>query len=337
MNNDIDNSLNETESAKSNQAKPSLEDVITSIQSHTEGDTLPQEVYYGLSDITSDQLLQFKSFWETLGSDYRLQIVSALAEASETNFEFEYRDFGLFTLRDVESRVREASIKLLWIDESTEFAEYLVHICQNDDDPTVRAAACSELGRFILLGEYEEIPETLANQIQEAVIGIWMDTTEVVEVRRRALEAISNSGHPMLKTAIEDAYTSDEHLLKVSAVFAMGRSLDQSWRPMILKELDNPDAELRFEAARAAGELELKQSVSQLGRIALTDDREIQEVAIWSLGEIGGTQATRILEDLSAEAEDADDDELLEVVEDALGSARMAEFGFDIDDSEEDD
>jgi HEAT repeat protein len=337
MNNYIDNSENDAELIQPLREKPSIDVVVRAIENRVDNDIIPQEVYYGLSDASNDQVTQFKTYWDTLQASYRRQVIAALAEVSETDFEFDFRELGLLALKDADTGVREAAIKMLWIDESSEFAQQLMHMGQHDDSSTVRAAACSELGRFILLGEYEEIPESLTNQIQEIIIGIWTDTTEVVEVRRRALEAISNSGHQIVKAAIEEAYSSDEHTLKVSAVFAMGRSLDPRWKSIILTELNSSDSELRFEAARAAGELEIKQSVSQLGHLALTDDREIQEVAIWSLGEISGTQASRILDDLADTAQDSGDDELLEVIEDAIGSARMAEYGFEMHDLDEDD
>jgi hypothetical protein len=91
---------------------------------------------------------------------------------------------------------------------------------------------------------------------------------------------------------------------------------------------------MRYEAARASGELEIAEAVPQLGRLSRENDREIQNVAIWSLGEIGGTQAMRLLSVLAEEAEEAEDDDLIEIIEDAIGSASLVgdELDFDFDD-----
>jgi HEAT repeat protein len=104
----------------------------------------------------------------------------------------------------------------------------------------------------------------------------------------------------------------------------MGRSCDEQWEEIVLKELSSLDPEMRFEAARAAGELTLTDATPQLARLARGTDREIKEVAIWSLGEIGGNAALRVLNTLAAEAREADDNDLLEMIEDAIGSASLA-------------
>jgi HEAT repeat protein len=91
---------------------------------------------------------------------------------------------------------------------------------------------------------------------------------------------------------------------------------------------------MRYEAARAAGELEIEEAVPLLGRLILDDDREILEVVTWSLGEIGGKEAVRILEAMAETAEETDDDVLMEAIEDAIGNASLADglFGsYDID------
>ncbi len=187
------------------------------------------------------------------------------------------------------------------------------------------------LGRFILLGEYGEIPESEAVRAQDVAINLLNDEVEDIQVRRRALEAISNSSLEFIPEAIEEAYESDEHLMRVSAVFAMGHSYDQRWNETVLREMRNDDPEIRYEAARAAGELEIEEAVTLLGQIAIVDEREIKEVAIWSLGEIGGSQAVRLLTALAEDAEEAEDEDLKEAIEDAIGYASMVGADIDVD------
>jgi hypothetical protein len=62
--------------------------------------------------------------------------------------------------------------------------------------------------------------------------------------------------------------------------------------------------------------------------LALGDDREIQLVAIWSLGEIGGKESMRVLEFLLGKAEEDEDDDLEEAVEDAIGNASLNRDNF---------
>jgi HEAT repeat protein len=171
-----------------------------------------------------------------------------------------------------------------------------------------------------------DLPERETIRAQEAAIKLLNDEAEPVEVRRRALEAIANCSHELVEPAISTAYRGDNHSMQVSALFAMGRSCDTvRWSKTVLKELNSSDPEMRFEAARAAGELEIAEAIPVLARLAEGNDREIKEVAIWSLGEIGGKKAMKVLGRLADEAEAANDDELLTVIDDALGNASLVD------------
>lgn len=322
--------FDENEYKQEGRKKPSIDEVIQALE-QAEGDIVPFATYFGLSDVSSSEVQRLRPTWGKLKPVFRRQILTQLAESSEADFEVDYREIGLLGLQDEYGGARAAAIEILWADESPEFLSKLIEMAEGDESPDARAAAAIALGRFILLGEYEEIPEEDGKRAKETVIKLLMNEREPIEVRRRALEAAAHSHHPILSKAIQEAYESGEPLMKISAIFAMGRSYNKEWAPIVLKELKNPDAEILYEAARAAGELELEEAVFPLGQVAIEDDREVKNAAIWSLGEIGGREATRILTALAQDAEDADDDDLLELIEDAISNANMIGgiIGFD--------
>lgn len=310
--------------------KPTIEEVITLLQDN-ENEPIPAGVYYGLSDLDDAAFQIFEPVWHKLSAEYKRKLVSELAEASEVNFDINFGTLGYLGLGDEDANVRSAAIDMLWADESTYLLSRLLDLAENDDSPDVRASATSELGRFILLGEYGDIPEANAVQAQDVAIGLLNDSSEDIQVRRRALEAISNSSLDFVPEAIEEAYQSDEHLMRVSSIFAMGRSYDSRWNDIVLREMHNDDPEIRYEAARAAGELEIGEAVTLLGKLAVADEREIKQVAIWSLGEIGGNHAMRLLTALAEDAEEAEDEDLIEAIEDAIGYASMVGADIDVD------
>lgn len=287
-------------------------------------------VSYGLSQLTSVDVQQFMDTWQKLPVEDKRNLLVHLIEVSEANFELNYRALAFAVADDSDPLVRTHAVELLWEDESTELLEYLTKLVQWDESSDVRAAAASALGRFVLLGEYGKLPEKLSGKVQDAVIGVWSNEDEHVDVRRRALEAISNSSHAIVSEAIMEGYQSNEIPLVVSSIYAMGRSCDERWAPSVLKELSNDDPQMRYEAAKASGELELKAAIPALTQIAVMDEHDIREVAIWSLGEIGGSSASRALEKLS---EQLDDEEWEEVLEDAIANANLGAdmpdlFGF---------
>jgi HEAT repeat protein len=307
---------------KANRKPANLTETLQVLK-ESEGSTINAKVFYGLSGLSEADIEQVKPVWAGLNTEYRQKLVQRVADISETNFDLDYRAFGLFALEDEDAEVRKSAIAILEVEDSLVVMRRLIEVAQWDENTLVRAAAISDLGRFILLGEYEELPEREIAPVQDLLIGFWTDESEDLEVRRRALEAISNSSHEIVEEAIEEAYNSDERLMRVSSLFAMGRSCDEQWEEIILKELGSPDPEIRYEAARASGELTLTNATAQLSRLAQGNDREIKEVAIWSLGEIGGREALRVLSALAGEAQDADDEELVDLIDEAIGNAAL--------------
>ncbi len=312
--NNMDYEINERQ-------QPDLEETLSVLQ--TSDSTHNSTLIYGLSQLDETGIKRLEPIWAALDLPYRRTLMHELVEASETNFELDYRKFGHFALGDADTEIRAAAVELLWEDESLVLMRRLIRMVIEDEATEVRAAAASALGRFILLGELGDLPEDQTVAAQDVIIDVLNNLAEDIDVRRRALEAFGNSSHESVDDAIRDGYDHPDRRMQISAVFAMGRSFDERWTDIVLEELQSEDAEMRYEAARAAGELELEQAVQPLSLLAMDDDREIKEVAIWSLGEIASKEATRVLDLLATEAKRAHDDELLEAIEDAIGTASL--------------
>lgn len=315
--------------------KPTILDVVNKMRQEDKQDNsiVSGIIAEGLSDLSQEDQKALDDTWKTLSSGYKHKVIQALIHASENNFEYDYKAMGLIGLSDDSPMVRSASIDLLWEDESVEVMQTLIRLINNDDSSHVKAQALIGLSRFILLGEYGEISADLADEAQQLALKLHTDQSQPVDVRRRALEALSNSSHRDKDKLIRSAYQSDNHLLKVSSIFAMGRTCDDKWQDILLDELESDDHELTYEAVRACGEIQLESSVRQLKELLLSDDREIVTMSIWALGEIGGKDAVDTLSSLQEAIEDED---LLEIIEEAIDVASFSfmgsSFDFDIDD-----
>ena len=317
--------------------KPSITQTIDSLREGGKEGVLPEAgVFYGLSSLVPADLKALTPVWQALDGTYKHKILRALAEASETNFDLDYRAIGTLSLSDSDARVRQAAIETLWIDDTIAGMNQMIALAENDPSTEVRAAALIALGRYILEGELDHIPENATQKAQEVAIRILKDEFQDVEVRRRALEAISNSSHEIVPKAIKQAYHGADRRMQVSAIYAMGRSCDEQWEETVLEELESDVAEMRYEAVRASGEMEIMEAVPRLTRLVVDEDREVQAAAIWSLGEIGGREAMRVLEALVEVAEENDDDDLLDAVEEALSNASLFSGDlFSLDDLED--
>jgi HEAT repeat protein len=127
--------------------------------------------------------------------------------------------------------------------------------------------------------------------------------------------------------------------MRVSAVFAMGRSHDQEWADTVLEELETDDPEMRYEAIRACGALQLIEATAILSLLVSDDDPEIRFASVWSLGQIGTPEARRTLE----MCQDEGDEALQEAAEEALeemallhGDIQFPLYEFSPDDGNED-
>ena len=157
-------------------------------------------------------------------------------------------------------------------------------------------------------------------RLQSELLGAASDERSPYIVRRRALEALGPlAGNAPVRDLITDAYESGDHGLQCSAIYAMGRSLDSRWLPIILAELEGEEPELRFEAARAAGALGAPDALPVLLAAAADEDAEVRHMAISAIGRIGGKGAVRALERLAEDAGEAD----LELIEAALDEANL--------------
>ena len=302
---------------------------------------LTAAIIYSLSDLSPEDLALLAERWPTYPVERRRNMLRRLTEVSETNFEVNFDAVNTLALEDPDEEVRVAAIEGLWENESVAHMHRLIAIATSDPTVGARAAAAGALGRFVLLGEFEKFPQAEARLAQDAALEILGRADEHLEVRRRALETIANCGREGVAELIEEAYAEPSVKMRASAIFAMGRSCDQRWRKAVLAELEADEPEILYEAARAAGELELHDAVGRLSRLLHHDDRELQLMAVWALGEIGDSRARRILEELSEVDLDADFadavDEALETAYLVGGDMRFDMFNFNGDFEEDDD
>ena len=243
----------------------------------------------------------------------------ALAESAEANFEMDFDDLFRCGLVDGDDEVRFHAIEGLWECEDASLVGPLVAMLRGDASMVVRAAAGLSLGRFALSAELGDLDRDSAKAVERALLDAATDLDEDVEVRRRAIEAVAYLGIKEVRGIIDAAYNHDDPRMRTSAILAMGRSGDAFWENTILLELAAIEPEVRYEAARAAGEMQLAKAVPKLIEFLGDDNREIQEAAVWALGQVGGSAARKALMQFI----EICDDELKLAVDDALGELAL--------------
>jgi HEAT repeat protein len=249
-----------------------------------------------LSNLNSEELALFEQAWTTIEPKRRGQIMYRLVELAEDNFELDFDSIFKSRLKDPDDEVRSKAIEGLWESEEASLIDPLIELLEQDKSEKVQAMAATALGKFAMLAELEKLRSSHKSKVCQALLAVINDNNKPIEVKRRVLEAAAPLSLPQIKKAIMEAYQSDNQRLRVSALFAMGKSCNHSWLPILIKELASVDAEIRYEAAGACGELGEKEAVPYLVELITDPDVDVQLAAIQALGKIGGPEAKDCLE-----------------------------------------
>ena len=248
-----------------------------------------------LTNLHQAHMEQLKSSWPTIEPELRRQIVRRLVELAEDDIELNFDVIFKYLLKDRDEEVRAQAIEGLWENEEPSRIEPLINLLERDGSELVQAAAALALGKFALLAEHGKLRSTYKARLQQVLLAIVSSNNKSIEVRRRAIEAAAPLSLPEVKQAITEAYQGSDARLRISSVYAMGKSCDSTWVPALLKELTNVDAEMRYEAAGALGDLEEETAVPDLTNLVNDTDVDVRMAAIQALGKIGTTHASACL------------------------------------------
>ncbi len=248
-----------------------------------------------LTNLTHENLELLKKSWPSIETQRRRLVVVRLVELVEDNVELNFDVVFKYFLKDKDEEVRVQAIEGLWENEEPSRIEPLISLLEKDSSEKVQAAAALALGKFAVLAEHGVIRSTYKDRLQHVLLAVLNNKDKAIEVRRRVLEAASPLSLPEVKQSISEAYYGSDPKLKISSIYAMGKSCDTDWLPSLLKELASPDAEIRYEAATALGELEEETAVSGLINLIADPDIDARMAAIEALGKIGTTHAKACL------------------------------------------
>ncbi|HEX9896909.1 MAG TPA: HEAT repeat domain-containing protein [Dehalococcoidales bacterium] len=274
-----------------------------------------------LSQMTIADMPILKRIWGTIETTRRRQIISRLTELAKDNVELNFDLIFKHGLSDPDAEVRVGVIDGLLENEDPSLIKIFIDLLRNDISYDVQASAAAALGKFAVLFECEEIRQSYKTTLSQALLAIINDINKPVEVRRRALESVAPLSIPAVREAIKKAYESRDERFTVSAIYAMGRTRNESWLPVLYKEMANADAEIRYEAAGACGEIGIEEAVPHLLERIHDPDIEVRMMVIQSLGKIGGIEAKKGLQRIARDENRA----IREAVEQALSGIETME------------
>ena len=232
--------------------------------------------------------------WPAMPPERRRRLVDRLVTLAEDDVKMGFDAVFRHGLKDEDPDVREKSVSGLWECDDRTLLEPLIELLNSDPVERVRALAAISLGKFCTLAALGKLLPKDGQRIEEGLISVVESDQESVDVRRRALESVAAFNTSKPEELIQEAYRSSEPTMRVSAVYAMGRTCHASWLPTVLYELDSNDASMRYEAVNACAELAEEEEVPSL--IPLLEDEDLQGElsAVRTLGALGGRLARRM-------------------------------------------
>jgi HEAT repeat protein len=292
-----------------------LADAILAV---SQGD-LNHKVLAAFSDLDREKAGQLRRAWPILGVEHRSRLIRALDELAEESVTYNFGRVFRIALEDEDAGVRQLAIPARWDEESSDLLDVLFSML-GDPSQDVRAEAARALGHFASLAAGGELDGDAGERIYDALLRLATANDEPQLVRRYALESLASfGGRTPIPDLIRAAYDDEDQSRRAGALFAMGRTLDARWLNVLLSELTADDPELRYEAARACGELGDNRAVEGLAPLTADPDVEVRLAAIASLGKIASPGSSRVLRRL---AERASGDEL-QAIEDAITQTEL--------------
>lgn len=283
----------------------------------------PPSLLHHFSDLNAADFAALKHAWPQVTPQRKVSLLEDLEMIAESDTLVNFDELSKFALTDPKPAVRAIATRLLWESNDPKLISTFLDMAEKDSDEMVRASAATALGQYVYMGELEEISELMLKKIVERLLAI-VNGADLPIVRRRALESLGYSMNDQVPVLLRKFIAEKEPEWKASALFAMGRSLNQAWKPEIARHLSNPDPQIQLEAVRAAGNLEFNEASEVL--LDLLDDEELDEevrmAVIWSLSQIGGNGVRERLEQL---LDEADDDEA-DLIEEALDNLSFTEM-----------
>jgi len=269
-----------------------------------------------LSSLAREDLQDFRRAWGGITRARRREILALLVELSEDNLELDFSGVFRSCLSDKCEVVREQATRGLLETDDRMVIRPLVGLLTDDPSSRVRAAAAMSLSKFTDMAQQGKLMSRDEDRIREALFAVISKRGEAVDVRRRAIEAVASLDAPEVGGIVRAAYESGDPMMQQSAIYAMGRSSNSDWLPIVLEEINANNPAIRYEAANACGLLGDESVIPHMMPLITDEDSEVQSAALNAMGNIGGALARRAL----MRAASMDDDTLAEAAREALAN-----------------
>ena len=286
----------------------------------------PAGYLHHFSDLEAEQIQQLEFIWPQIQLTRKQRLLEDLEVLSFKETLFSSDNLAINLLADDDPIIRMMAIRLLWECENSKLIPIILGILRNDPSRITRAAAASELGAFVYMGELDKIPSTTLELIEDELIRAAGDGADDL-VQRKAIESLGFSSRSDVEHLVSTALSSNDPERVTSAMIAIGRSNNPDWEEEVIEGIHHDNDLVRLEAIQAAGNINLEITRSLLLELLEgMNDQEIIKATCWSLSQIGGEGVRDRIEEIHAFLDPEEDQFMDEVLENLNLTEEMASF-----------
>ena len=288
-----------------------------------------------LSGLPAEKIAKLRSVLSEMTAERRSAFYNAMEDMGTEFFEYDFAPIAVMGMEDPEGAIRAISISTLGLEESPEIGAKILDAAENDPDEQAQAAAVSVLGQYMFDDVIEE-PIPVSPKKLHSVLEKLIEHKNPL-IRRAAVISYAISETDRVNEIIAGYLAGNEREELVTALRAIRISLNEDKGKSVLELINHEDEEVVTEAVRAAGALQLRESLPVLYEIISRFDRispDLLLAAADAVAEIGDESSIDVLETLGEAVVDMDE-EITESIDDCIDTLNMTvNMDFDFDEDE---
>ncbi len=248
------------------------------------------------SDLTDKMEQRFLTVWQGLTPAFQETFFHRLAFAAAEDNLLDFTVIAFHGLRSPQAGIRWVALRLLEDVRKSALLEEMIRLADADPDTAVREEAVKGLGRFLVDCDLSERHQKRAERIRTALEQLRTSDNETVALA--AMESLAFVDPGSIDEQVR-ACLIGRHSREVCAgLRAIQNSLNRKWAADVLDNLDEDNPDIRLEAIRAAGQLQLKKALPSLQRLLVDFDElddDTLEAVILAASQIGGNPVEKMM------------------------------------------
>lgn len=273
---------------------------------------MPSEaMIVALSDLGREEAALVRQHWASLPIVSRTAAMTIATALAHSRVDLDFLRLAHIVLELDTNIARRAALAAVEGRGGSEMAVRIAAVLAGESDGAVLAAAAEAAAPYMLqleLGELDEDAEQLAQELRRLLTG-----EAAFDVHTHALRALGPLSREWVEEAIRDAYYSDEPLLRLAAIDAMGNSANVDWFEYLEESITSEDPQFRVAVAKAYATIGDEAGVDAVAELLEDEDLDVVAAAMNALAEIGGEEAVdhlqrfraRVPEELEGQLEEA--------------------------------